>query len=160
MNIRRHGRFLVAIVAGVTVFVVSEPLGPWELSFLVAGSLFFLVYLVLTAGFLARATAEHLRQRAAAADEGLPLILLVTAGAVLLSFVAIYLLLAEPGPMQNEAALLAVASIPLGWLTLHTLASFHYANLYYAPATAATPAGSTSPAPRSRDPGTSSISPS
>ncbi|MFO1143513.1 MAG: DUF1345 domain-containing protein [Amaricoccus sp.] len=133
MDIRRHGRFLIAIAAGVAVFIASAPLGPWELGFLVAGSLFFLVYLVLTARFLARATAEHLRRRAAAADEGLPLILLVTAGAVLLSFIAIYLLLAEPGPMQHEAALVAVASIPLGWLTLHTLASFHYANLFYAP---------------------------
>ena len=28
---------------------------------------------------------------------------------------------------------MAVAGVPLGWLTLHTLAAFHYANLYYAP---------------------------
>ena len=48
---------------------------------------------MLTALFVAQATAEHLRRRAAAADEGLPLILLVTGAAVAVSLAAIFLLL-------------------------------------------------------------------
>jgi uncharacterized membrane protein len=52
--------------------------------------------------------------------------------AVVTSLVAIYLLVSAPGPIRAAAGLTAVAGIPLGWLTLHTMASFHYANLFYA----------------------------
>ena len=46
---------------------------------------------------------------------------------------AIFLLLRRVEEV-GSGLLLAVASIPLGWLMLHTLAAFHYANLFYAPA--------------------------
>ena len=133
MDLHRHGRFYAALVCGAIAFAAGGRLGSWELRFVVAGNLFFLAYLLLTAGFVARATTEHLRRRAAEADEGLPLILLATGGAVVVSLGAIYLLLAQGDAAGPIAGALAVAGIPLGWLTLHTLASFHYANLYYAP---------------------------
>ena len=72
-------------------------------------------------------------RKAAAEDEGLPLILLVTATAIALSLAAIFLLLGQAGAAETPAGALAVAGVPLGWLTLHTLAAFHYANMYYAP---------------------------
>lgn len=38
---------------------------------------------------------------------------------------------------REEAAglplILAISSIPLGWVTLHTVMAFHYAHLYYTP---------------------------
>jgi uncharacterized membrane protein len=45
--------------------------------------------------------------------------------------VVIFLLLRQPEGGLRAA--LAVASVPLGWLVLHTLMAFHYANLCYAP---------------------------
>src|SRR5690349_11202917 len=98
MNVRRHSRFYVALAAGAVAFLL--PIGPgnlgneWDLRFLAAGDVFFLLYLVLTGRFLTRATADHLREAAAAADEGLPLILGVTGATVVVSLLAVYLTLA------------------------------------------------------------------
>jgi uncharacterized membrane protein len=136
MNLRRHGRFYVALGAGAAAFLL--PIGPgnlgadWDIRFLAAGDVFFLLYLVLTGVFVSRATADHLREAGAAADEGLPLILGVTTAAVLVSLLAVYLALAAPGELGLATGLLAIAAIPLGWMTLHTMASFHYANIFYA----------------------------
>jgi uncharacterized membrane protein len=136
MNVRRHSRFYVALAAGAVAFLL--PVGPgnlgsdWDLRFLVAGDVFFLLYLVLTGVYLGSATADHLREAAAAADEGLPLILGVTGAGVLVSLLAVYLTLAAPGRVEIVTGVLALAAIPLGWMTLHTMAAFHYATLYYA----------------------------
>ena len=132
-ELNRHGRFIAALACGLLAFALGGRLGTWELRFMVAGNLFFFSYLVLSGAFLAKATSEHLRRQAAEADEGLPLILLATGGAVVVSLGAIYLLLIEGAAAAPVSGALAVAGIPLGWLTLHTLASFHYANLFYAP---------------------------
>ena len=45
---------------------------------------------------------------------------------------AIFALLAGEGRPDPWDLPLAIASVPLGWLTLHTIAAFHYAHLYYA----------------------------
>jgi uncharacterized membrane protein len=132
MDLRRHARFLYALAAGAGVGLATRSLDP-PLRILLAGDTFFVAYLLLTAAFVAGATASHLRERAARADEGLPFIILVTVAAAGLSVAAIFLLLRQPGGHPAVSLLLAAASVPLGWLTLHTVASFHYANLYYAP---------------------------
>ena len=132
MELRRHGRFFVALGAGLAVGIVTRGYD-LPLRMLLAGDTFFLVYLVLTAIFIAETTASHLRQRAARDDEGVAVIVAVSAAIVALSIAAIFLLLRDPGDAL-AGGILAVASIPLGWLMLHTLAAFHYANLFYAPA--------------------------
>jgi uncharacterized membrane protein len=132
----RHARFYVALAVGLAVLAatIAMGFGSKALRTLLAGNAFFLAYLVLTALYLGRATAAHLRRAAVADDEGLPLILLLTAVAVALSVGAIFLLLRDAGEAATRGGVLAVAGVPLGWLTLHTLAAFHYARLYYAPA--------------------------
>ncbi len=132
MNVRRHARFFVALAAGAGVAAATTGLA-LPLRVLLAGDTVFLVYLVLIAIHLAEATPSHLRERAANADEGLTLIVGLTAATVALSLGAIFVLLRREGGDGLAAGLLAVASVPLGWLTLHTLAAFHYANLFYAP---------------------------
>ena len=133
MNLRHHARFFVALAAGLLVAVVTRG-NAMPLRVLLAGDTLFLVYLLLTALQLAEINASHLRERAAGADEGIVLIIFLTLAAAALSIGAIFLLLRRPGEAGAAGGLLAVASIPLGWLMLHTLAAFHYANLYYAPA--------------------------
>jgi uncharacterized membrane protein len=133
MHFRRHGRFYVALAAGLAVGTVTRG-HDLPMRIVLAGDTFFIVYLVLTGLFVADLTASHLRERAAArADEGLALILVLTVATVALSLAAIFLLLRQVGTGDTGGGILAVASVPLGWLTLHTLAAFHYANLFYAP---------------------------
>jgi uncharacterized membrane protein len=130
MRLRRHGRFLLALAAGLGAGLAAVRLGP-ALRFLLGFDVFFAVYLVLTGLVAVRSTADELRRSAAEEDEGLALILPVIAAIILLSLVVIFLLLRQPEGGLRAA--LAVASVPLGWLVLHTLMAFHYANLYYAP---------------------------
>jgi uncharacterized membrane protein len=131
MHFRRHRRFYLALAAGLAAFALGR-FEPPALRGLLAGNVFFAVYLALTAGFVARGTATHLRDDAAAQDEGLPVILLLTATGTALSLGAILILIGQAGEADSPRGLLAVAGVPLGWLTLHTVAAFHYAHLYYA----------------------------
>lgn len=73
-----------------------------------------------------------MRRRASVADEGIPLIVLLALAAVVLSLAAIFALLAGEGRPDPWDLPLAIASVPLGWLTLHTIAASHYVHLYYA----------------------------
>jgi len=113
MNIKRHGRFYLALIVGGLAFLLAAAASRWEVRVLVGGNAFFLAYIVLSVAFVVRASSDHLKRAAAAADEGLPIILVVAGAAVLVS--------------------LGAAAIPLGWLTIHTIVAFHYGNLYYAP---------------------------
>lgn len=130
----RHGPFLLAFALGAVAGAVAL-LGGLTVGYssLVAVDLFFAVALGV---MLARVgqTPATLRLRAAREDAGTGLIMLITALAVGTGLTATLDLLnrsVEPaGP--GEVAL-ALASVPLGWAVMHTLAGFHYAHLYYGP---------------------------
>lgn len=98
----------------------------------VAGDVFFTVYLALMWILALRITPDDLRERAAVEDEGIPLIGLLTVGALVVISVSLFAILNRkptPGGIQLG---MAIASVPLGWFMLHTAAAFHYANLFYA----------------------------
>ena len=128
-HIRHHGRFYSAALAGLALW-----LGAWALHWprppLVGGDAFFLIYLALMVRFALQITPDGLRRRAGIEDEGIPLIVLLALGAIVLSLASIFGLLA--GAPDSLELSLAIASVPLGWSTLHTIAAFHYAHLYYA----------------------------
>jgi uncharacterized membrane protein len=129
-HFKHHGRFYIAALAGVAASLATWALhGPMPP--LSGGNAFFLVYLALMTRFAVRITPEGLRRRAGVEDEGIPLIALLALAAIVLSLAAIFSLLnrGEPDPLELS---FAVASVPLGWLTLHTIAAFHYSHLFYA----------------------------
>ena len=100
-----------------------------SLRLIAAGDGFFAAYLVSTALLAARMTPEELRRHASYEDEGVAVILVLTIAAVTLCLSAIFALLDEMGHPLSLA--LAVASVLLGWGTLHTVTAFRYAHLYY-----------------------------
>lgn len=126
----RHIRFLIAIGAGVAAYplIVWTGVSSSALRLLMSVNAFFLVYLVLTGALLGEASASELQARSRADDEGLALILVVTVVAVAVSLGAVFVLIRGH---DGRSDLLAVAGVPLGWLTLHTLFAFHYARLFY-----------------------------
>jgi uncharacterized membrane protein len=93
---------------------------------------FFLIYLALMVRFALRITPDGLRRRAGIEDEGIPLIVLLALGAVGMSLASIFGLLTGNGGPDPWELSLAIASVPLGWSTLHTIVAFHYAHLFYA----------------------------
>ena len=130
-HIRHHGRFYVAALAGLTLWLAAWALH-WPLPPLVGGDAFFLMYLALMVRFTLWITPDGLRRRASVEDEGIPLIILLALAAVVLSLAAIFAQLAREGRPDALDLSLVIASVPLGWATLHTIAAFHYAHLFYA----------------------------
>ena len=131
-HFRRHPRFYFSGLAGVATWAATSLLHPWSLRLIVAGDAFFLTYLASSAISALPDTAEEMRHDAKDEDEGIVFILFITTAAVGLSLFAIFSLINATG-VGREARLAALASVPLGWLTLHTVAAFRYAHLYYAP---------------------------
>jgi uncharacterized membrane protein len=129
-HFQHHGRFYIAAVGGLAIWLVAWALH-WQMPPLIGGDAFFAIYLVLMLRFAAQITPDGLRKRAAVEDEGMPLIAFLAIGAVVLSVVSIFVLLAGDPDLWELS--LAIASVPLGWLTLHTIAAFHYSHLFYAP---------------------------
>lgn len=129
-HLKHHARFYTALVAGIAVWLATGGL-VGEVRFAAAGDVFYGVYLVSTAPLAFRATADTLRRRAAREDVGVLPIVLITAGAIVLGLWSIFSLINAPSRPGPEALTIAIASVPLGWLTLHTVIAFHYAHLYY-----------------------------
>ncbi|HKP23106.1 MAG TPA: DUF1345 domain-containing protein [Dongiaceae bacterium] len=130
-HIRHHGRFYVAALAGLALWLAAWLLH-WPLPPLIGGDVFFLIYLALMVRFALQITPDGLRRRAGIEDEGMPLIVLLALGAVVLSLASIFALLARSGDPDPWELSLAIGSVPLGWATVHTIAAFHYAHLFYA----------------------------
>ena len=132
LAVKRHMRFLVAFVLGLTIWVVASVTpGDRAMQALMAVNGFFVVYLVLMAHLSLTTSVQDLRRHAEADDEGSALILLLAVGAVLVSLTAIFAVLnrSNGSLVQSGFALLAA---PLGWALIHVLAAYRYAHLYYA----------------------------
>ncbi len=129
-HLYHHGRFYAAMVAGALLYVLTPNLLP-VVRFVAAGDLFFVTYLVLSAIIVLRISADELCDRAAQADEGIFVVLVLSMAIIATSCYALIAVLDQHSGVSLTSRLLAVAGAPLGWLTLHVIASFHYANIYY-----------------------------
>ena len=126
---RLFGSFLVGAAVALVLAVVTG----WRPAtrMLVAWDVFLGLYLVLVAHLMASSTIEHIRQRAAAEDEGQVTILVLTVAAALASLAAIF---AELGAQTGRRPLhmaLAGATILLSWAFIHTIFAVHYAHEFY-----------------------------
>jgi uncharacterized membrane protein len=140
---RHHARFYAAALLGAAVWGwASWAHGtlPGALRGIVAGDTFFAAYLISTAATALREDPAALRRRGRYEDEGILLILLLTVFALGVSVISIFALTAEAGGSPARLVL-CVASVPLGWFTLHTVAAFRYAHVYYARSGAGRDAG-------------------
>lgn len=147
VHARHHLRFYLALLAGALTWLGLGWLSP-ELAPQAAGDVFFAAYLLLMTAFVLRATVADLRDRADVEDEGAPIIFALTALAIGFCLVSIFTLLGgKPGGLH---LIVSLASVPLGWLTLHTVLAFHYARLHYR---RAEPASSQTPGAPRRDRG-------
>ena len=163
----RHLPFYYAVVTAVVVLSLAAWLRP-GLAVEAGANAFFLVYLVLSAIKIPKLTAAFLKKHAAGADEPVPVIFAVTLGAVVVAVASLFVLINESGPRDPVQLGLSLASVALGWFTIHTMAALHYAHIYWRPDDDS-PTQKQSPSPLAawnfraqarRRAGTSSISPS
>src|SRR5262245_12516783 len=132
LHLKHHVRFYAAAGLGVLVWVATEPLEPF-VRILLAGDAFFLAHLLTMAVVLSRSSEGTFRRRAEQEDDGVGLIALITIAVLTLSLGSIFALLNHDQRVTAGHYVLAMASVPLGWLTLHTVFSFHYAHVFYSP---------------------------
>lgn len=131
VHLRHHRRFYAALLMGGIAYFLSRAL-PAPVRLIAAGDVFFVAYLALVALVLHH-TAADLRLRAAAEDEGILVVLLIVLTAIMFCCGSIFVLLHQSHGVVTLALAMALAGAPLGWLMLHVVAAFHYANLYYGP---------------------------
>ena len=130
-SLARHARFLFAFALGSGLALCSSSLVvAWQIKALVGVDGFFLTYLGLTMRLAAATGSEDLRRHAEADDEGIFLIILLAIGAVIISLAGIIWVLRTHDTSIWQSAL-ALSAVPLGWATIHTVAAFRYAHLFY-----------------------------
>lgn len=132
---RLHIKLLVSALVGVLVAVLAR--FQWQLAtrVLAGWDVGVALYLVLTYAAMLRADEARIRKRAAEQDEGAAAILVLTIVATLASLVAIVFELGNAKQNADGAAagpaLLALTTIVLSWLFVHTIFALHYAHEYY-----------------------------
>jgi uncharacterized membrane protein len=125
-----HRRLYAALILGVAAFLaggrMEQPIR------LIAGcDTFFATYLFAILFVLGR-SARDLQRRAASEDEGIFVVFLIVLGAIGSCCVSVIVILHQSHGQLRWPLAMALAGAPLGWFTLHVVAAFHYANLYYA----------------------------
>lgn len=123
--------FYAAAAAGLLAAAAAFWLAP-RLWFAGGADTFFVVYLGLTALRVPKLSADFLKEHAGGADEPPWLIFAVTVGTAFVALSSLIVLVNEAGTPDADAFGLGLAAVPLGWLTIHLMASIHYAHLYWA----------------------------
>ena len=132
VHLRHHLRFYTSLILGAACYHFGGRfLAPVRI--VAAGDAAFLLYLAMALVAVIQTSATELCERAANEDEGIFLVVVIAVGVMTACFVAIFTIINQERRHEVVPLSLALACAPLGWLTLHTIASFHYANLYYAP---------------------------
>jgi uncharacterized membrane protein len=127
-HFRHHGRFYLAALCGLAVGGLLFGTDA-QIRIALGGVTFFIAYLASTTWLARSLAAADLRKKAEIEDEGIAVIVLITLTAIVLSLVSLGRLLVSSG---NELWLLvAIANVPLGWATFHTVMAFHYAHIFY-----------------------------
>lgn len=134
-HFHRHLPFYAAVLLGVAAWFCLDAVdwvdAPARLA--LAGDVFFATYLASAFFRMRGSSPDAFRRNAQDEDEGIPVIILITLGAVVLSLDAIFGMVNASDQSPVAVLLLSLLGVPLGWTTLHTVMAFHYAHRYYAP---------------------------
>jgi uncharacterized membrane protein len=130
--LRRHMSFYLGAVGGVAAFIIAyaleSPLAP-----VVGANCFFLIYLGLALYAMPQLTAAYLKKHAASADEPVWIIFLVTFAAVIVAVASLFILINQQPKADMFSLIMTLASVPLGWCTIHMMTAIHYAHVYWQP---------------------------
>ena len=134
--LHRHLPFILAFVCGLLTFAFLSWIEQ-KIALIAAAITFFLLYLVYTAIRIPRLTSAYLKANAARADEPAWIIFAITFGTVVAAVASLFILVNSKGPSASAPSaldlMLSLATVALGWFTIHTMAALHYAHLYWRP---------------------------
>jgi len=132
-------KLVVSILFGAAVALLLPWEWRWITRALIGWDAGVALYLIIVYWYIARCDVNHIRQRAAAEDEGRVAVLILTVTATLASLAAIILLLGQ-GAGKNEPLqlLLAGVTILLSWGFVHSIFATHYSHEFYSEGPTAT----------------------
>jgi uncharacterized membrane protein len=128
----RHGPFFVAAIAALVALPVLVALLP-ELSAALTAIVFFVIYLAMIGARIRHLDADKLEASGQNTDEPAPLILAVTLCAAAAALVTLFEALNQKQPSGLAEVGVGFAAVILGWFSIHTMFSLHYAHLYWRP---------------------------
>jgi uncharacterized membrane protein len=132
---RASGRLAVTLAAGVVATAVVVPLTSWVIAPVIGWAVAALVYSSWVWLIIGRMDAEATSSHATEEDPSRATTDLLIFGASLASLAAVAVILiaahATKGAPQVLLAALAVGSVALSWILVHTLFTLRYARLYY-----------------------------
>lgn len=125
----RHTAFyiavLMALVSCLSAFWV-EPL----LVTIIASNSFFVTYLALSVVRIRKLAAPTARKEVSDSDVPIWGIFLIAFSAFSAALTALFIVI-NAGSASLSTVIFALSAVPLGWLTIHVMAAFHYAHLYW-----------------------------
>lgn len=124
-------KLLMMIAAAYAVGLSSAFWLDWQLAVIVASMCFFVVYLGYALASLGYLNKSFLKKLAVTSDAPAFVIFLVTLITVATGLVALFTIVNADNGRSLGWLIVALASVPLGWATIHMMAAFHYAHLFW-----------------------------
>lgn len=128
--LHRHVQFAVSACIGLAALVVSLVLRA-PLSYSIGANAFFIAYIALVLFQMPLLTADYLSKNARATDQPVLVIFVVTLVVVGVAIGSLFQLINDKGNPHPLELTFALASVPLGWFTIHAMTALHYAHVYW-----------------------------
>jgi uncharacterized membrane protein len=123
-------QFAVSAGLGIVALLVALLLRA-PLAYSIGANAFFIAYIVLVLAQMPLLSADFLSRNARATDQPVLVIFIVTLVVVGVATVSLFLLINSKDSVGAAALTFALASVPLGWFTIHAMAALHYAHVYW-----------------------------
>jgi uncharacterized membrane protein len=128
--LHRHALFGISAGVGVAALAIALFINA-PLSYSIGANAFFATYVVLLLIQMPLLNADYLSRNARATDQPVFVIFAVTLAVVGVATVSLFQLINSKGGAQPIGLTFALASIPLGWFTIHAMTALHYAHVYW-----------------------------
>ncbi|TPJ80285.1 DUF1345 domain-containing protein [Mesorhizobium sp. B2-6-2] len=126
----RHIQFALAAAIGIVALLLALLLRA-PLPYSIGANVFFASYIALVLTLMPGLTGRYLSKNARATDLPVLLIFAITLFVVGAAIVSLFLLINRKDAAHPLQLAFAMLSIPLGWFTIHAMASLHYAHVYW-----------------------------
>ncbi len=128
----RHGPFFAAAIASIVTLPVLIVVLP-EVAAALTAIVFFVIYLAMIGLRIRHLDADKLEASGQNTDEPAPIILAVTLLAAVAALITLFEALNQKQPSGLLDVAVGFAAVILGWFSIHTMFSLHYAHLYWRP---------------------------